>query len=108
MPCGYTATGLWVGGGYEDLNGHGTLRNGIAFQADSWLGLMGPAGIPDDISAKLNQEIAATLREPETRDRLAGIGLVVVASSPSELTEVLRSDVPKWGKAVKDSGAVAE
>jgi len=33
MPCGYTATGLWVGGGYEDLNGHGTLRNGIAFQA---------------------------------------------------------------------------
>ena len=84
------------------------IENGIAFQADSWLGLMGPAGIPDDIAAKLNQEIAATLREPETRDRLAGIGLVVVASSPSELTQLLRSDVPKWGKAVKDSGAVAE
>ena len=33
MPCGYTATGLWVGGGYEDLNDHGTLRNDIAFQA---------------------------------------------------------------------------
>ena len=39
---------------------------------------------------------------------LAKIGLVVVASSPAGLTEVLQRDVPKWGKAVKDSGAVAE
>lgn len=84
------------------------IENGIPFQADSWLALMGPAGIPDDIAAKLNQEIAATLREPDTRERLAKIGLEVVASSGPGLTEVLQRDVPKWGKAVKDSGAVAE
>jgi tripartite-type tricarboxylate transporter receptor subunit TctC len=84
------------------------IENGIVFQADSWLALMGPAGIPDDTAAKLNQEIAATLREPETRERLAKIGLEVVASSGAGLTEVLQRDVPKWGKAVKDSGAVAE
>ena len=84
------------------------IESGIAFQADSWLALMGPAGIPDDIAAKLNQEIAATLREPETRERLAKIGLEVVASSAAGLTEVLQRDVPKWGKAVRDSGAVAE
>ena len=69
---------------------------------------MGPAGIPADVAAKLNREIAATLREPETQERLAKLGLVVVASSQSELTEVLQADVPKWGKAVKDSGAVAD
>jgi tripartite-type tricarboxylate transporter receptor subunit TctC len=69
---------------------------------------MGPAGIPADIAAKLNQEIAATLREPETLERLAKIGLEVVASSQSELAAVLQRDVPKWGKAVKDSGAVAD
>jgi len=83
-------------------------EGGIAFEGDSWLGLMGPPGIQPDVVAKLNQEIAATLREPETRERLAKIGLAVVASSPEGLTEVLQRDVPKWGKAVKDSGAVAD
>lgn len=83
-------------------------EGGIAFEGDSWLALMGPPGIPADIVAKLNQEIAATLREPETRERLAKIGLEVVASSPEALSEVLQRDVPKWGKAVKDSGAVAD
>ena len=84
------------------------IEAGVPFEGDSWLALMGPPGIPDDVTAKLNQEIAATLRDPETQERLAKIGLVVVASSPAGLTEVLQRDVPKWGKAVKDSGAVAE
>ena len=84
------------------------IENGILFEGGSWLAIMGPAGIPDDVAAKLNQEIAATLREPETRERLAKIGLVVVASLQSGLTEVLQRDVPTWGKAVKDSGAVSD
>lgn len=83
-------------------------EGGIAFEGDSWLAIMGPPGIPADIVAKLNQQITATLREPETRERLGKIGLEVVASSPQGLTEVLQRDVPKWGKAVKDSGAVAD
>jgi len=83
-------------------------ESGIPFEADSWLAIMGPPGIPTDVAAKLNQEIAATLREPETQERLAKIGLVVVASPQAGLTEVLQRDVPKWGKAVKESGAVAE
>ena len=83
-------------------------ENGIAFEGDSWLAIMGPPGMPADIAAKLNQEIAATLRQPETQERLAKIGLEVVASPQSGLTEVLQRDVPKWGKAVKDSGAVAD
>jgi tripartite-type tricarboxylate transporter receptor subunit TctC len=84
------------------------IESGILFEGDSWLAIMGPAGIPADVAAKLNQEIAATLREPETTERLAKIGLEVVASSQSELLDVLKRDVPKWGKAVKDSGAVAD
>ncbi|WP_178130421.1 tripartite tricarboxylate transporter substrate binding protein [Reyranella sp. CPCC 100927] len=83
-------------------------ENGIAFDGDSWLAIMGPPGIPADVTAKLNQEIAAALREPETRERLAKIGLVVAASPPEGLAEVLKRDVPKWGTAVKDSGAVAD
>jgi tripartite-type tricarboxylate transporter receptor subunit TctC len=83
-------------------------ESGIPFDGDSWLAIMGPPGMPADVTATLNREIAATLREPETQERLAKIGLVVVASSQSGLTDVLQRDVPKWGKAVKDSGAVAE
>ncbi len=83
-------------------------ENGIPFEADSWLAIMGPPGIPADVAKTLNQEIAATLSQPETRERLAKLGLVVVASPQSGLTDVLKRDVPKWGKAVKDSGAVSD
>ncbi|HSS87098.1 MAG TPA: hypothetical protein VLL30_25405 [Reyranella sp.] len=54
---------------------------------------MGPPGIPADIAAKLNQGITAALHEPETQERLAKIGLVVVASTASALTERLQRDV---------------
>ena len=84
------------------------IESDILFEGDSWLAIMGPPGIPVDVAAKLNREIAATLRQPEVEERLAKIGLVVVASPQAGLTEVLQRDVPKWGKAVKDSGAVAE
>jgi tripartite-type tricarboxylate transporter receptor subunit TctC len=70
-------------------------ESGIPFDGDSWLAIMGPAGIPADVAARLNQAIAATLRVPETQERLAKIGLAVVASSQSGLTEVLQRDVPK-------------
>ncbi|MFO1159141.1 MAG: tripartite tricarboxylate transporter substrate binding protein [Reyranellaceae bacterium] len=83
-------------------------ESGIPFEGDSWLAIVGPPGIPPDIAAKLNQEIAATLRQPDVEERLAKIGLEVVASPQVELTTVLQRDVPKWGKAVRDSGAVAD
>ncbi|HEX7892407.1 MAG TPA: tripartite tricarboxylate transporter substrate binding protein [Ramlibacter sp.] len=83
-------------------------ENGIPFEGDSWLAVVGPAGIPADIANKLNSEIAAALNQPDTKERLAKIGLEVVASSQADFTKALQRDVPKWGKAVKDSGAVAE
>jgi tripartite-type tricarboxylate transporter receptor subunit TctC len=49
-----------------------------------------------------------TLQQPDVKERLAKLGLEVVASSPAAFSQLLTSNVPKWGKAVKDSGAVAE
>lgn len=83
------------------------IESGIPFEGDSWLAIMGPSGIPADTAAKLNQEIAATLREPETQERLAKIGLVVVASSQAGLTELLQIDA-EVGQGGQRVGAVAE
>lgn len=83
-------------------------ESGIPFDGDSWLAIVAPPGVPADVAAKLNAEIAATLQQPAVKERLARIGLEVVASSPADLTAALQRDLPKWGKAVKDSGAVAE
>ena len=83
-------------------------ESGVDFEGDSWLAIVGSPGIPADIAARLNQSFTAALTDPDTRERLAKIGLEVVASSPQELTQVLKRDVPKWGAAVKASGAVAE
>ena len=84
------------------------FESGIPFEAESWLAILGPAGIPPQVVAKLNSEIALALQLPDVKERLAKLGLEVVASSPAAYTQMLQADVPKWGKAVKDSGAVAE
>jgi tripartite-type tricarboxylate transporter receptor subunit TctC len=74
-------------------------------EADSWLALFGPAGIPEPVVAKLHQEIAAALNDPPIRERLAGIGLEVVASTPAQLAAMLPGEVQRWGEAVRRSGA---
>ncbi len=77
-------------------------------EADSWLAILGPAGIPADIVSKLNREIAATLNLPDIKERLAQLGLEVVGSSVAQYQQLQERDVVKWGDAVRRSGAVAE
>lgn len=74
-------------------------------EASGWLAIVGPAGIPADVVARLNQEIRAALNSPEVRERLAGIGQEVVASTPEQYAAMLPGEVQKWGEAVKRSGA---
>ncbi|MFZ9405871.1 MAG: Bug family tripartite tricarboxylate transporter substrate binding protein [Burkholderiaceae bacterium] len=76
-------------------------------EADNWLGIHGPAGMPPDVVAWLNREIAAALQQPAVRERLAGQGLEVVASGADQFVEVLRKDLVRWTEAVKRSGATA-
>jgi len=83
-------------------------ESGIPFEADNWLAILGAPGIAPDVVAKLNAEIAATLNEPDVKERLQAIGLSIVASSPDAFVEQMKADVVKWGKAVRDSGATTE
>jgi tripartite-type tricarboxylate transporter receptor subunit TctC len=77
-------------------------------EADNWLALLAPPGLPADIAATLAREVNATLVLPEVREKLAGLGLEVVAGGSQAYTELLRRDVVKWTEAVKRSGAVAD
>jgi tripartite-type tricarboxylate transporter receptor subunit TctC len=75
------------------------------FDAVSWFALFAPAGTPRPIVDKLQQEVKKIITGPEVGKRLADAGLEVVASTPDELAAYQRTEIAKWAKVVKDSGA---
>lgn len=71
-------------------------------------GLMGPPGIPGDIVAQLNGEIAKMLTQQKIKDTWAGYGAAPVTMTPAKFTEHLRVDIAKLGKLVKAAGATVD
>lgn len=75
------------------------------YEASTWFGLVAPAATPRDIVAKLNSVVVKSLADAATRQRLLAQGLEPIGNSPEEFSSLLRSELPKWGKIVKISGA---
>jgi tripartite-type tricarboxylate transporter receptor subunit TctC len=73
--------------------------------ANAWYGLFVPAGTPKDIVTKLNTEIIKLMDNPEMRERLVGLGVEAAPGTPDQLAMLLRDDLVRWSKIVKDSGA---
>jgi tripartite-type tricarboxylate transporter receptor subunit TctC len=67
----------------------------------TWHGLIGPANLPPAIVERLQTEIQRGLLAPALRDKLAGDGIEVVASTPAELESFMRADMVKWGNVIK-------
>lgn len=78
------------------------------FEVDTWYGVLAPAGVPREVVARLNGELVRIMRSPEMRDRLATMGIQPLASTPEEFGEFLKSEVARWGKVVRESGAQVE
>jgi tripartite-type tricarboxylate transporter receptor subunit TctC len=55
--------------------------------------------------ARLNREIAAALAVPETQEKLISLGLDPVTSTPEQAATFIKSEIDRWGKLVKQSGA---
>ena len=73
-----------------------------------WVGMLAPAGTPLDIVTKLNAEIVAVSKLPEVRERLALEGTEAYVTSPSQMTEVLRTEMVKWAKVVKAANITSQ
>jgi tripartite-type tricarboxylate transporter receptor subunit TctC len=75
------------------------------FEVTSWFGVVAPARTPTAVVAKLHRDIVRLLALPETRRRLADIGAEPIGNSPEEFSVVIKSEIVKWARVIRQSGA---
>ena len=75
------------------------------FDANTWFGLAAPAGTPPAVIARLNTEINRVLQMPDVREKIRGEGGDILGGTPEAFGSLIKTDVVKWGKVVKESGA---
>jgi tripartite-type tricarboxylate transporter receptor subunit TctC len=78
------------------------------FAIATWYGLLAPAGTPADLVARIQRDAAKAVNQPETHERLVGLGVDIVASTPEEFSRFLRGEIARYTKVVKDAGLKAE
>ncbi len=75
------------------------------FAIDTWWGLVAPAGTPREVVSRLNSAFVAALQTPEAKARFANLMAEPVTNSPEEFASFMRSELSKYEKVVKLSGA---
>jgi tripartite-type tricarboxylate transporter receptor subunit TctC len=70
-----------------------------------WYGFAAPAGTPADVVAKLNSEVLRVLATPDFRDRIALEAITAIGSTPDEFGVFIKSEIARWARVVKASGA---
>ena len=75
------------------------------FEAVTWFGVAGPDGMPSDVVPKLNAAFNKAVQDPEVRKKLASQGAEALGGTPERFATLIRDDIVRWGKVVKESGA---
>ena len=78
------------------------------FEYNAWIGVFAPAGLPVDVRDKLQAAIQGILRTPDVQQRLTTLGFEVDPRGSEELAILLRSDIPRLRKVIRDAGLSAE
>jgi tripartite-type tricarboxylate transporter receptor subunit TctC len=78
------------------------------YDTEVWWGLLGPAGMPKDVVAKLSHDFVAALNSASVKERLAGLGAAPIGSSPEAFDAKIHADYDKWGPIIKAAGIQAE
>jgi tripartite-type tricarboxylate transporter receptor subunit TctC len=78
------------------------------YDATTWGGILGPAGTPKEAVARLNSSINAALQLEDVRSRLTGAGIEIQGGTPEHFGNVIKAEVEKWGRIVKEAGIQPE
>jgi tripartite-type tricarboxylate transporter receptor subunit TctC len=77
------------------------------YEARGWNGILAPAGTPKAVIARLNEELVAIVKSPEFGKILAREGATPVGNTPAEFDAIIREDIAKWAKIIRESGIKA-
>lgn len=75
------------------------------FSATAWYGVLAPAKTPKPIVKRLHDEIVKSLAQPDVKQRLESVGFELIGGTPEQLAEHIKTEIKKWEKVVKASGA---
>jgi tripartite-type tricarboxylate transporter receptor subunit TctC len=71
---------------------------------DTWYGILGPVGLPNEIRDKIHADIVAVMRNPTVTSRLTDTGFEFVGAGPAEFSAIMQRDLPRWREIVEMSG----
>ena len=74
----------------------------------AWIGFLAPGGTPKPIIDRYNKEIVKILNTPEIKDKLIAMEFDLVAGTPEQFAAWIRTEIPRWGKVIKATGAKAD
>lgn len=74
------------------------------YDVDQWFAVLGPAGLPGTVVDKLNRELVRIVNQPAMRERFVSQSFVPLPSTPAELAAVLREDIARWSRLIKQVG----
>jgi len=91
---------------FPDLPEVGTIAEAgfPGFSVTSWMGLVGPAKLPEDVVRKLNGELNALVAEPAMVQRIEALGSEPKTGSPDDFKALIAGDIARWTKVIADAG----
>jgi tripartite-type tricarboxylate transporter receptor subunit TctC len=78
------------------------------YEANILQGVLAPAKTPPGVVNRLNQEMLRIIGRPDVREKFAKIDQDVYGSTPQQFAAIVKSEMAKWGKVIKDAGITAE
>ncbi|MFF7057634.1 Bug family tripartite tricarboxylate transporter substrate binding protein [Achromobacter spanius] len=78
------------------------------YELSVWYGAFGPAGLPPELTARLNREINLILKRPDVIKKMGDMGVLLTETTPEQFGQILARDADKYGKLIKELGITAE